>query len=69
MRNKDLDKSVEKTKKELGDFQTTAEYIINELVDEIATLEDKVDELDNDLQEANDQIKELNEQINDLQSN
>ena len=74
MNNKDLERTKNNAKKELGDYQSTAENIIDELVDEIEILEydneklqSEVDDAKKTIEEFNEEIKDLNEQLKDAQ--
>lgn len=59
MKNRDLERTVTRTKKELEDFNSTAESIIDDLVSEIETLED-------DKEKAEKYIEELEKEIEAL---
>jgi len=59
MENRDLEKQKDRAKKELGDYQSTAENIIDKLVSEIESLEDDKEKLKSEIADAENIIDEL----------
>lgn len=67
MNNRNLEIQKNNVKKELGDFQSTAENIIDELVSEIENIESELDDARKTIEELNEEISNLNTQLEDAQ--